>query len=291
MKFMTLKPVILSLFPAILAAGISVLFIAPAFAEDRGTDEKMRISAGLTVYYAWWDPVWKTIDNTAAAVQFLPLGVRVSPEMTYPMDEGAVLFGPSVSLRIDGRWSVAFNFLFGKYTTSADYPVLVAPYLVPLNMDLDAYKYDADVLVGFAINEQVKIFFGPKLQGYSYKISSESLFAALAPKIDYTLISAGAGGGVGLTLRVYENLYFLPVLSVFTLVGGGVGSSQVGSQTSFALGANAIASLAYYIEQLNTTVSLGFRMQYIYYARKPIEGYGDSGDLFYGIHLSAVYSF
>jgi hypothetical protein len=286
---------------------VSSLFLSaicaslPAGAQEQQPAEpaaSVSMSAGLTVFYAWWDPVWENFDQTSTSFIIRSLtGYWTSRQLDWKMDGGGVLVAPSVSVKLNPEWNLTCNFLFGRYAASADYLILGSPLIIPLTLDLHAWKFDADFLLGYRVSDSLRLFFGPKFQGYSYNMDSDSLFAALMPNIDAFFFSGGLGCGASFTIQLYQNLYLLPTVSLFTLIGGGsikgsgFGSGDYSTQTSVAVGANAIASLAYYIESISTTVSLGFRMQYLYYFSKPTEMYVDDGDFFYGIHLSAVYNF
>lgn len=287
---------------------VSLLFLSmvcaalPALGQEQQPAEpasSVTVSGGLTLFYAWWDPVWENIDNTFTAILMRGMGIGVPHVINTEMDGGAVLVAPSVSVKLTPQWSLTCNFLFGRYNAKADYLAIWTPYVVPLTMNFHAWKYDADFLLGYRMSDVVRFFFGPKFQGYHYDTDSESLAGSLAPKYEFSFFSGGVGGGVAFTFQLYRDLYLLPTASLFTLIGGGSGKGsgfgslggEVETQTSFGVGANAMVSLAYYIESISTTVSCGFRMQYLYYFSKPVEAYVDDGDFFYGIHLTAVYSF
>jgi hypothetical protein len=107
-------------------------------------------------------------------------------------------------------------------------------------------------------------------------------------------MSVGPGLGIGSTLPLTEYLYFLINLSG-TYSFGKHEEPQEDSTVSRKLtesGANTTISLAYYIAPASTSITLGFRYQYLYINYSDDTVYSkDEGMSFYGITLSAVYSF
>lgn len=75
------------------------------------------------------------------------------------------------------------------------------------------------------------------------------------------------------------------------LIGTQKGSQDQGDRTSIAYGGNETVSLAYNIRAINTSISVGGRLQYLYFNTTPHRYYPGKHDIFYGINLSAGVSF
>ena len=180
----------------------------------------------------------------------------------------ALLYGPVLALGFAERWSLSTIFLYGRFETD----------MGPDKSDkID--RYDSDTALNYSINRYIKVFTGPKFMGYYIKGSS------------FSHMAIGPALGIGLTLPVSDSLFVLWNASGALLFGKHKDGKDDGEKSAYKEpGLNTNLSLAWYLESMSTTVSLGFRYQLFgtYYDR---EGFGDMTHQFYGITLSAVYAF
>ena len=173
----------------------------------------------------------------------------------------AFLYGPALSLGFNPKWKLSAVFLYGEYDIIA-------------NNDQDKFdRYDLDVALNYIINDTFKIFGGGKFMGFDYPGGGH--------------FAGGPGIGVGTTFNLYGNFYLLGNLSLIFLYG--VHDSE---NNFYELAINSSLSLAYYIDPISTTISLGFRYQFL---KTWYEDENTSMDNFtshfYGVTLSAVFSF
>jgi hypothetical protein len=184
--------------------------------------------------------------------------------------------------------------------------------LTPSHQDSGVDKYDLDTALNITMNKYVKILVGLKYQNYSYTKASllnintaPSAILYTEDRVTYNGLSAGFGAGF--TFRIYKNLfamwslsarYQLPFITIREKNIWGMGGSFLPTINSESpsynsVGANSVLSLAYLMEDLSTTISLGFRYQYLYTFGKDSRYFFIAGksDHFYGITVALVYAY
>ncbi|HSV97447.1 MAG TPA: hypothetical protein VLM75_11020 [Spirochaetota bacterium] len=182
----------------------------------------------------------------------------------------ALLYGPVLALGFGGPWSLSSIFLYGRF-----------------DMDNEGDKsekidrYDSDTALNYSINRYIKFFGGAKFMGYAMQGSSFS-HMALGPAL-----------GIGVTLPVSDSLFILWNASGAFLFGKHQEEdSGVKMKSDYTEpGVNTNLSLAWYIESMSTTITLGFRYQLFGTFYNKEENFTDMTHQFYGITLSAVYAF
>ena len=215
-------------------------------------------AAEMSVGLSTWYCYWEALDSD----------MNLNP---------GFVFGPAASVRLNDSWSIAGVFLYGKFT----------------GKDKDAQdggpdeisRFDSDLSLNYNINRYFKIFGGAKFMGFMWDESHS----------DGTHWSAGPGMGIGSTLPLISNLYFLLNVSGTYSWGKHNQSSSDDADESVNIaerGFNTNASLAYYFATASTSVNLGYRYQYLFidYTTES-EHMEDEAHTFYGITLSFVYSF
>lgn len=282
------------------------------------TAHALDMSAGAAAWYAWWAPGWAE-SNAQGKPEF-----KVDP---------AILVGPVLSFVFADGWSLSAVFMIGKYKGTAENPADPAnPSSGTFSFERDIMKYDLDTTLNYSITKIFKIFAGIKYQSYNYKDEANLhiVYPSLPPvtmdmklegKSDYK--SYGPGLGIGITYPVIQSLYVLLNVSGIALqgeddqtlempiasTGTTIETADFETKQKFTTyGFNGSIALAYYIAGANTTVSLGFRYQYLKYKvdegdievsggdpanseKEPLFNYDGTKDKFYGITLSAIYSF
>ncbi|MBN1533349.1 MAG: hypothetical protein JXA20_11845 [Spirochaetes bacterium] len=162
----------------------------------------------------------------------------------------------------------------------------------------DVTRYDSDTSISYAVTDWFSLLAGFKLQGYSY---SDYIFLVANPvRSEYNMMNYGPALGFGVTLHVFEGLYFLCNLNGVFMFGSDDAKFQYAiaflfpNRGSFySYGGTAQGSLAYIFSSINTTVSLGFRYQMLYCHQRDVAflEFGGKYDSIYGVTLSAVYTF
>lgn len=175
------------------------------------------------------------------------------------------LVGPVISLGFSEQWNLSMVFLYGQFKMDD-------------NSDTDEInRVDSDISLNYIINRYLKVFGGTKAMGYYFG--------------DGRHHSIGPALGIGLTLPIYGNFYLLGNLSGMYNYGEHNDSNDQEPKSNFIeYGFNSTLSLAYFIEQSSTTISLGGRYQF-FRDKFESERRSDIDFQFYGVTLSVVYSF
>ena len=194
--------------------------------------------------------------------------LNMEDEIEYDPD---FLYGPVISAAFTKDLSLSLVFLYGNFDmTYKDSGG---------NEDKDEIKrYDGDFALNYRISSWFKLFAGVKYIRYTW--SDDGKHEALGP-----------GAGISSVIPVGGNFFLLGNFSGLYLKG----DEQSGDDFDYKLkeyGYNASVSLAYYIPEASTTLSLGGRYQYVKIeydgsAAEPM----NSKNKFYGLTLSAIYSF
>ncbi len=257
------------------------------------------ISAGPVVWFSWWNPIFEDQLRGKELSTFGTLWAHTNFRMN-----PAFLYGPVLSIGA-GSWSVSSVFTMGTFhAESRGIVIQTAPSIatLPLQTTQNVKKYDLDVTLNYRFTEMVKLFWGFKYQRYGW--SSRMNTGVFSQNIDNTINAYSTGFGVSLSFQITGNLYMLGNISVIYLLntnqfdkllfGPSLAIPSSENNMDHGVGGNGTLSLAYFFEPISTTISLGFRYQYIRFLTKRDPSLSFSGnprDQFYGVTLSAVYSF
>ena len=266
---------------------------------------------GVTYWYAWWKPMFKDwimqgyyrdahLPRLVRDYSFVPTG----------------LVGPVFGIDFNDRVNLTAIFVPGKYRFRSSmlelFPVSGGAF-IPSHQDAGIDKYDLDTALNITLNKFVKILIGIKYQNYSYikknmfqlNVGPSTIFSYSEDAVSFNGLSAGFGAGF--TFRLYKNLYAMWSLSAryqrpfiiirhndLTILDGmPVPQRQKFIPSYNSIGANSVLSLAYLMEDLSTTLSLGFRYQYLYNFGSDTQYVmlDRKSDHFYGITVALVYAY
>ena len=181
------------------------------------------------------------------------------------------LYGPALAVKFNEDFNLTFIYLYGKF----DFP----------NEDgtIDKLKRtDSDLALNYMLNDYFKIFGGVKYNTYS--ISGHMDFWGVGP-----------GLGLGYTFPLGENLFLLANFSGFYLWAQEKDEHGSGKPTekfdAKEYGINSTLSIAYYIASASTTINIGGRYQYFKIDYDDDKNGGNMKHKFYGITLTATYTF
>lgn len=290
--------------------------------ENDGEEKSARGSVfaiGFKCHYAWWDPVWSE--------SLLTMPLRVSsiqlPGLTQNLDMSTranFLYNPAFSITLAERWSLSGSYIYGEYSYRGSQSLMkfydpdMMVYLV--RHTLKVKKHDADLLVNYIITPWVKFFWGLKYQGYLMHDDIKDYmgmmsFSQIIPiKFTDSIVfhSIGLGAGFSFAVRLVENFYLLPAVSLIALEGRDYSRSDdifkravnvvffgidtTGNKNYFTLfGGSASLSFAYHIPQAHMTIDAGCRAQFLWYTETPRKNNRQKYDLFYGPYLGVAFSF
>jgi hypothetical protein len=179
----------------------------------------------------------------------------------------ALMYGPALSLGLADSWSLTGVMLYGRFEN------------VDRGTKFD--RYDSDLALNYGLNRYLKIFAGAK---YLYVDVDEG-------DGSHKVISPAAG--IGISIPLGQSVYLLCNASALYGWGKEKGFLPTGDRFSSDLNEkslNSTLSIAWYIDSMSTTLSLGGRYQrgWATYDNELID---DSINTFYGITFGAVYSF
>jgi hypothetical protein len=246
----------------------------------------------------------QAIDITVGATSWY-----VQSEQYYAQDKGggrflhntliksdpALLYGPTLSLRLTNDFNLTFVYLYGNFVTVKD---------TGNHKSRSKFKRsDSDLALNYRLNDYFKVFAGFKYLSYGITPAEDDSKNFKLKKID-THSSYGSGLGLSATLPLIGDLFCLGTLSGLYLWGAdgvvieelisgvSTGNTRSSNISYNAYGFNSTLSLAYYIAQASTVISLGGRFQYLKADYKKNIIYLDSIEFTsYGVTLSAAYTF
>jgi long-subunit fatty acid transport protein len=137
-------------------------------------------------------------------------------------------------------------------------------------------RTDSDLALNYRLNDYFKVFFGAKYLGYSIPRSDVKGF--------------GPGLGLSITYPIINDIFLLATLSGFHLWFNEDNKNDV-SKNSRDYGFNSTLALAYYIAPASTAISLGGRYQVDKQYYVDISDSDKKTTKFYGITLTAIYTF
>lgn len=210
-------------------------------------------AADLSVGATAWYTAWDYEDDAHSDIEYDP----------------SFLYGPVLSTTFTQNLSMSFVFLYGEFDMKMD------------NGTQSLKRYDSDLTLNYRISDYFKLFAGAKLMGFTWDP-------------DGTHMAVGPGAGISTTIPLGGNFFMLGYLSGMYLRGEEDGTKGVPyKEKANEYGGNGSISLAYYIPSASTTISLGGRYQQlrIAYENNNSGMTPDSTSRFYGITLTAVYSF
>ena len=244
------------------------------------------ISVGATTWYAWGSRYENTLDYS----------IRKNSEYAF---DPTFLYGPAVSVKLNDDFNLTFVYLFSKFKYIENvYEDNGDSFFVESKIK----RSDLDLALNYRLNNYLKLFAGAKYLAYEIKLSYDDYNEGHCYSSSKHN-SIGPGLGINCTYPVTDNIFILGTLSGFYLFSAGekfedhfmydkdrpvdltIGYNEYGINTNI--------SVAYYIYQISTVISLGFRYQYFitdYYDYDPF--YIDNiKNQFYGVTLSVTYTF
>lgn len=269
-----------------------------------------RVSSGATVnvgaasWFAWWTPSFRDAVTGANRVE----ASSIQGPIQFTMNP-SFLLGPALSVSFANRWTLSTVFLYGDWYAVHSRSIRRSSSFSVSFADMNIRKWDLDALVNCALLDYLKVFVGIKWQGYRYRIGNTNINSGISGN-RMKLLNNGVGPGLGvaLTLTLGGDLYLLlnaSALYLYTTLD--YGSPDYHREAYSAFGCNSTLSVAWHLASAGTTVSLGFRYQYLDYrlwaGHSSDFQLGNSDlkpavvrdilteDHFYGILISAVYSF
>jgi hypothetical protein len=264
----------------ILITGLLILSM-PVQSRAAGMD------IGFSTWYCWWQPSW---NNEGASY-------RINP---------AFFYGPGLSFRLPANFTISSGFLYALVKTES-----------PMGLKSTAQskrtiqRYDSDTTISYSFTSFFKLFVGFKYTHYQFLTGMMMVMPGVPPGIigskdKYKYDEYAPAMGIGFTVHLIENLYLLinaSILYEYSFISRktyGVASFTPIMYTIPAehwsvnkIGANSQLGFAYFIQKINTVITIGGRYQVYKIVRSDSdsrrEQYSEYYDHFYGITASVLY--
>lgn len=174
----------------------------------------------------------------------------------------ALLYGPVISVKFSEDYNLTFVYLYGKFDETQE------------DSTNEISRTDSDLAINYRLGSYLKVFAGIKYMSYNKS----------------GLDHSGIGPGLGISFVYPLSRSFFLLGNISGLYIRGKHDEESGLNDNYTEpGGNGSLSVAYYIPEASTTISLGGRYQYF----KTIldDNSNDVTHQFYGFTLSATYSF
>ncbi|MDH7552683.1 MAG: hypothetical protein QHH74_03410 [Spirochaetota bacterium] len=186
------------------------------------------LGVGISVWYADWKMESKTLG-------------------TFNL-EPALFVGPTISYQFEDKWSITLIALATVNKYDQD---------ISANDSVKYRRYDVDCTLNYQISRYIKCFAGIKYLAFDFNSDN------------YNGINhgVGPGAGIGFSFPIVSSIYLLGIVS--GIYGYGLEKTDnppAGSPDNrnfYSFGINSSLQLAYYIQAIETTISAGYRYQYI----------------------------
>ena len=248
------------------------------------------ITVGATTWYAWGSRYENTNDG---------YGNNKRTNNNYAFDP-SFLYGPAISVKFNDDFNLTFVYLYSKFDYTEK---LHEDYGGSLFVKSNIKRSDSDLTINYKLNDYLKLFVGAKYLGYEIKLSNDDPMDEEHYYSNSRHNSIGPGLGLNCTCPITGNIFILGTISGFYLFSPGekfedyymydrdrptkitIGYNEYGINTNI--------SVAYYISQISTVISLGFRYQYFITDYKEYEPFliNNIKNQFFGITLTATYTF
>lgn len=276
---------------------------APGAADDAeaGTsqEDRARVSLGVSLDYAWWNPVWGTVSQTGDMLIYALVNrggpfIKIEDRSRAYDVRPAPLFGLSCDARIAKGWGLSASAGAGTYRDSS---VMVASLTTNpfspseyVRYRIDTVNFGGSLLATYRPAEWAMLSFGPVYQGCVLRERNSSYLSTQTGK--ETIHNAGISAGASFDVRLTGDLFLKPSVSFLYLYGTVTGNPAISSRRhSHALGGAADLSLAYYVEKIRVTFALGFSCQALRYLEVTNADYLNRWDSRYGLTESITYTF
>ncbi|MBN2079339.1 MAG: hypothetical protein JW838_10255 [Spirochaetes bacterium] len=272
--------------------------------NDNGVTEKVDgekpasasagVTAGMRYQFIMWNPGFLKNDAEQMRIEDTDdILIAGSSNHYYPVH----VYNPVLSIRMSDRWSFTASFSYSRMAFSHYYYQLSIIRMLT-RARIAATKLEGDLLFSYTVNPWLKIYWGPKYQGYLMDIRAREVFwgpvgngLPLRNHRSMEIHTAGLGAGIALTVPIHGRLYLLTRLSWIGLAGTSVGGKADFGSVYIRSGANGALDLAFVIEKIGLTVTAGGIIQYMTMVYDSKRKKQRDPDLYYGPAVALVYAF
>ncbi len=245
---------------------VALLFALCLVAIPR-TGRAAGMGIGMTTWFVWWKPYF-TLDT----------GASMSIKKKYTNNPN-FLYGPVLTFYLPKHFTITTTFLYGEFPIKKDEVQVIYIYLYPYHTKYLIKRYDSDSAITYSFTRFFSMSLGFKYTKFKY-VSKESttlpdyLYMEKRNK-QYDEYAPALGFGFTIPL-VDKTLYLIMngsvIFNFVTLKETSVsfiwmptysfgGPNKPITQHLYRIGMNSALSLAYYVDAINTTFSIGFRYQ------------------------------
>ncbi len=186
------------------------------------------LGVGISAWYADWKMESKSLGTS-----------NLKP---------ALFVGPTISYQFEDKWSITLIALatLNKYEQK-----------ISTNNSIRYRRYDVDCTLNYQISQYIKFFAGVKYLAFDFNSDNDN-------GINH---GVGPGAGIGFSFPIVSNIYLLGIISgiygygLETVENPPPGSPE--NRNFYSFGINSSLQLAYYLQAVETTITAGYRYQYI----------------------------
>ncbi len=269
------------------------------------------LSIGGNIWYNWWKPAW--YDGSVKNRQIGYNGEIYNDFSDFSTRAG-FLYGPAISLQLFDNFSISSVFMYGNFNfRSSGYDkaanisfstLKVSGGFLIIDTERKVKRWDSDSIISYSITRVVSLFVGFKAQGYSYRELYRDMTGTNGFKSEVSIANYGPGLGISFMIPLWGKFYaqctgsviLLNILEEYNFRYGSVPNALVDRSARYlAWGATSTLGLIYNISEINTSVKVGFRYQFLNYRQKEsqiaYEQLDGKKDHIYGVTFSVVYTF
>jgi len=254
---------------------------------------------GMNTWFVWWKPYF-----TLETEKNLSIGKKYTANPNF-------LYGPVLTFYLPKHFTLSAMFLYGEFYFKKNETIIIPPlFALPQKTNYLIKRYDSDSSVTYSFTRIFNMSLGFKYTHFMYNTRSTSGlpgimmlenqkktydeyapalgFGLTIPLVEKTLYLIMNASGIfdfvtlkmsGDTTTIFANFYFtFPIKPI--------------AQHVYKIGMNSTLTLAYYVEKINTTFTLGIRYQMFKMLNtdKTIDLKLDRMyDHFYGITAAVIY--
>jgi len=244
------------------------------------------ITVGASTWYAWGSR-YENVQEYS-----------IRKNNNYAFDP-TLFYGPALSVKFNNDFNLTFVYLYSKFNYTEEVYKDAAD---TFSVEAKIKRSDSDLALNYKLHDYFKVFAGAKYMAYEIKLAYDDYYRGPCDS-QSKHTSIGPGLGLSSTYPITNNIFILGTVSGFYLFSAGekFKDNKIYDKdrpTSMTVGYNEYGintniSVAYYIAEISTVISLGARYQYFitdYYDYEPFL-INSIKNKIYGIILTATYTF
>ncbi|HPC42604.1 MAG TPA: hypothetical protein PL180_16845 [Spirochaetota bacterium] len=249
---------------------IAAIIIALCLVAIPRAGKAAGMGIGMTTWFVWWKPYF-----TLSPGESMSLKRETSNNPSF-------LYGPVLSFYLPKHVTITTTFLYGEFPIKIDEVNMSLNFIFPQKTRYLIKRYDSDSAITYSFARFFSMYLGFKYTKFKFKSNEISALDEIVfyEKIKKQYDEYAPALGFGFTIPLVEKTLYLlfngSVIFDFVALQGSTTTlafmnimplevtllpQKPIKQNMYKIGMNSTLSLAYYVDVINTTFSLGFRYQ------------------------------